>query len=298
MIYTNAFRYCHHQIPWVRHSYPSTQRNQGYMKRFFHATSITLASSAFLLSPAKAMAYKYLEPKQFATEQSSKILKTLGANDSLLKINARVSDQMTHIINSQMVQGMAKGSLSKDEWEKNYMRPDVLYIYRLGQSLVERAKKEKKEDRPYVMEMAEMFLGYGKHFERLKKYGLQENDKLVSPECDKHIAFLSQKTSIKEFYVSILTDMVPYVVFANYLLNSIESSDNNHWLEYAKKYGDLNNKYAKEKLGKIIQVANGILANKEIDDDKAEKLFVRGFSFEEWFIRHAFSTGFQILPKE
>jgi thiaminase len=266
------------------------------MSRFYHTTKIILISSLFLITPSNAIAYKYIEPKKFAIEQSAQILKTLGANDSLLKINARVSDQMTQIIKSQMVQGMVKGTLTKEEWEKKYMRPDVLYIYRLGKALAERAKREKKEDQPYIVEMAEMFLGYGKHFERLKKYGLLPNDKLMSRECDKHIALLSQKTSIHEFYISILTDMVPYVVFANYLLNSIEPSDNNPWIEYAKKYGDLNNKYAREKLSKMIQVANKILANHEIDSDKAERLFVEGFSFEEWFIRYAFSKGFQIVP--
>lgn len=294
MILTYATRYSHHSVSMIQHSYHGTHMT----RRFYHTTKIALASFALLLPPAKATAYKYIEPKKFATEQSAQILKTLGANDSLLEVNARVSDQMTHIIKSRMVQGMANGTLTKDEWEEKYMRPDVLYIYRLGQALAERAKNEKKEDQSHVMEMAEMFLGYGKHFERLKKYGLQANDKLVSPECDEHIALLSQKTSIHEFYISILTDMIPYVIFANYLLNSIEPADNNPWIEYAKKYGDLNNKYAREKLSKIIQVANGILANNEVTSDKAEKLFAEGFSFEEWFIRHAFSKGFQIVPTQ
>lgn len=242
------------------------------------------------------MAYKYVNPKDFSKEQSPQILKKLGANDSLLKINRLASDKMTNILESHMVQAMAKGTLTKDDWEKKYMRADALYIYKLGQELAERAKKETEKDRSNVMEFANMFLGYGKHFEKLKKYGLSANDKLDCQECDEHINILSRKTSIKEFYISILTDMIPYVVFANYLLNSIEPSDNNPWIEYANKYGDLNNKYAKEKLGKTIQIANEILANKEIEQGTAEKLFLEGFTFEEWFIKNAFSQGFRIIP--
>ncbi len=294
MISSCSFRYSHSSTQSLRHPYQNSQIKH----RFYHTTKIALVSFACLLPSTKVTAYQYIEPKKFATEQSPQILKTLGANDALLKINAKVSDQMTHIISSQMVQGMATGTLTKNEWEKKYMRPDVLYIYRLGQTLAARAKRETKDDQSYVMEMADMFLGYGKHFERLKKYGLQANDRLVSPECDEHIALLSQKTSIHEFYVSILTDMIPYVVFANYLLRSIEPSDHHPWIEYARKYGDLNNKYAKEKLGKIIQVANEILVKQKVSQDKAEQLFVEGFSFEEWFIRHAFSEGFKIVPAE
>jgi len=118
---------------------------------------------------------------------------------------------------------------------------------------------ETEKDRMHMMELAEMFLGYGKHFERLKKYGLSSADTLMSRECDEHIAFLSKETSINEFYVAILTDMIPYVVFSNYLLQSIGSSDNNPWEEYAIKYGDLNNHYAKDKLGKTIKIVNEIL---------------------------------------
>lgn len=301
MIPACAARFFYCGVRMIPHAYPVTYINHRYcysipmMRRFYRTTTVALASSAFLFSSATGMAYKCIEPKKFAVEQSEQILKALGANEPLLKLNARVSHHMTHIIQSSMVQGMATGTLSREEWEKKYMRPDALYIYRLGQALAERAQKEKEEDRFHIMGMAEMFLGYGKHFERLKKYGLQADDKLVSPECDNHIALLSQKTSIQEFYVSILTDMIPYVVFANYLMNSIEPSDNHPWIEYANKYGDLNNKYAKEKLGKMIQIANGILARDEIDHERAGKLFDEGFSFEEWFIRNAFSKGFQIV---
>lgn len=266
------------------------------MRRFYRTTSIALASSAFLFSPAGARAYQHIDPSHFVKEQSPKILSNLGANASMLKLNAQVNDQMTRLIQSHMVQGMAKGTLKKEEWETKYMKPDVLYIYQLGQSLRERAKKENEEDCERVMEMADMFLGYGKHFQRLKKYGLSSDDKLVSPRCDEHIALLSQKTSPQEFYVSILTDMIPYVVFANYLLHSIEPSDQNPWMEYARKYGDLNNKYAREKLGKMIQVANQILAKGELANERAEELFVEGFSFEEWFVQHAFKQGFHIEP--
>lgn len=269
------------------------KRTPHAFKRYYSVARVALTSTLMCL-PATATAYKSVEPRTFATEHSTHILKTLGANSTLLRINRKVSDQMTLILQSEMVQGMATGTLAREEWERKYMQPDVLYIHKLGLALAERAKLEKKEDQPYVMEMAEMFLGYGKHFERLKKYGLKPTDTLVSRECDDHIALLSQKTTTHEFYVSILTDMIPYVVFANYLLHSIDPSDNNPWIEYARKYGDLNNKYAREKLGKIIQVANRVLDDQDVNVERAEALFEEGFSFEEWSIRHSFTTGFQI----
>lgn len=240
------------------------------------------------------MTYRYIDPSTFSAEQSSKILRNLGASAPLLRVNMVASKKMTSIINSQMVQRMAKGTLSKEEWDRKYMRADALYIYNLGRALAMRAAKENEKDSLSLMEFAKMFLGYGKHFARLKKYGLSETDTLVSPECDQHIDFLSKNTSIHEFYFAILTDMIPYVVFSNYLLHSIGLIDDNPWKDYAKKYGDLNNKYAKENLGKTIQIANEILLSQKIDITTAEKLFQDGFSFEEWFIRKAFSEGFNI----
>lgn len=266
------------------------------MRLFRQSTRMTFASSICLLSPSEATAYHYVCPKEFVAHQSTKILSNLGANDSLLKVNKVAMDKMTEIIESPMVQGMAKGTLTKDEWERKYMRADALYIFKLGQRLSIRAQQEKEADRLHMTEIADMFLGYGRHFDRLKKYGLNASDTLVCQECDDHIDLLSERTSTKEFQVAILTDMIPYVLFANYLLNSIEPSDQNPWFDYAKKYGDLNSKYAREKLGKTIQIANGLLVNKEISEDTAEKLFLEGFSFEEWFIRNAFTKGFVIQP--
>ena len=264
--------------------------------RFCSNAKNAFASKARILPPTRAGTYRYIDPKAFAIEDSSKILQTLGANQSLLKINRVVSDKMVTIIDSQMVQGMAKGTLTREEWDKKYMKADALYIYQLGCSLAERAAKETEKDRTHMMELAEMFLGYGKHFERLKKYGLSSADMLMSRECDEHIAFLSKETSINEFYVAILTDMIPYVVFSNYLLQSIGSSDNNPWEEYARKYGDLNNHYAKDKLGKTIKIVNEILVKRKIDNNTAESIFQNGFTFEDWFIRNAFSDGFNIKP--
>lgn len=250
--------------------------------------------STISLLPTQTMAYKYIDPKVFVVEQAPKILRNLGASDSLLKINRVASQKMTEIIESQMVQRMAQGTLSKEEWDRKYMRADALYIYNLGLALAQRAKQEQEKDGQNVQEFAEMFLGYGKHFERLKKYGLSAKDRLLSSECDSHIDLLAKESSIQEFYFAILTDMIPYVVFANYLLHSIDPQGDNPWKEYAQKYGDLNNKYAKEKLGKTITIANEILMHRKIDLETAEKLFRHGFSFEEWFIRNAFSDGFTI----
>lgn len=262
--------------------------------RFFSTARIAITSSVCLFHPTQAVAYKYIDPIKFSEEQSTQILRNLGANESLLKVNRVSSGIMAKILNSEMVQGMAKGTLTKEEWDKKYMRADALYIYNLGKALDKRSKNESEQDSLNMMEFANMFLGYGKHFERLKKYELSSNDTLVSPECDEHISLLSEETSTKEFYIAILTDMIPYVVFANYLLNSIEPSDNNPWAEYAKKYGDLNNKYAKEKLGKTVKIANEILRNNEVDSTTAQRLFMKGFAFEEWFIKNAFSKGFNI----
>jgi thiaminase len=264
--------------------------------RFRSKTKIAAASTVCLWPLAQNAAYQYIDPQKFAIEESAKILRHLGANDSLIKVNRVVSDIMAAILESDMVQGMAKGTLTREEWDKKYMRADALYIYQLGCSLAERANIESENDNGLMRELAEMFLGYGRHFERLKKYGLSADDTLICPECDEHISYLTKKTSIDEFYLAILTDMIPYVVFSNYLLHSIGSSDNNSWQEYANKYGDLNNQYAKDKLGKTIQIANNILASRKIDSQTTEKIFQNGFAFEEWFIRNAFSEGFNIKP--
>lgn len=265
-----------------------------FLYRSISTARMAFASTMCLFPSTQAMAYRYIDPKVFAQEQSPNILRTLGANDTLLKVNRVASEKMAAIIESPMVQGMAKGTLSKEKWDEKYMKADALYIFNLGQALAIRAKNEKDKDSLHLSELAEMFLGYGKHFERLKKYGLSAQDTLISPECDQHIALLSKDTSTDEFYVAILTDMIPYVVFANYLLHSIGETDDNPWKEYAQKYGDLNNKYAKERLGKTIQIANDILLHQKIEISKAEQLFQDGFAFEEWFIRQAFSEGFTI----
>jgi thiaminase len=265
------------------------------VRYFCRSTRIALAASSLCLLPSTpAKAYQHIDPKKFSVEESPRILKKLGAHAPLLKVNKLVTDQMSRIIASPMVQGMARGTLTREEWDEKYMRADVLYIYKLGQELAERSKKEQEPDRSNVMEFAEMFMGYGKHFDRLKRYGLSPSDSLVSQECDDHIELLSRRTTMDEFYISILTDMLPYVVFSNYLLQSIEPADQNPWYEYAKKYGDLNNKYAKERLGKTVRIANEILATHKVSEPLAETLFIEGFSFEEWFIRQAFEQGFQI----
>ena len=132
--------------------------------------TIALVSTISIL-PTQAIAYTYINPRVFV-KQSPEILRNLGASDSLLKINRVASEKMTEILESQMVQGMAKGTLSKEEWDRKYMRADALYIYNLGRALAIRAANENEQDSVHVRDFAEMFLGYGKHFERLKKYGL------------------------------------------------------------------------------------------------------------------------------
>lgn len=263
-------------------------------RSMFSTARIAMVSTLCCLPSKSAMAYTYIDPRAFAKEQSAQILRDLGASETLVKVNEVVSEKMAALIDSDMVQGMAKGTLSKEVWDEKYMQPDALYIYNLGKALAIRAKSENDSHKANVNEFADMFLGYGKHFERLKKYGLSTTDILVSPECDQHIDLLAKHTSIDKFYVAILTDMIPYVVFANYLLHSIGEADNNQWLEYAKKYGDLNNKYAKERLGKIIQVASRLLSDEKITFKEASNLFEEGFAFEEWFIRNAFTKGFTI----
>lgn len=263
-----------------------------YATLFRPSIAVTLLTSTFsTLAPVKVAGYSAIDPEQFSYEQAGEILKTLGACEQLQKTYKVVRPIMANILASSMVQGMAKGTLTVEEWELKYMKADALYIYRLGSELTKRVENEADEDKALMGELAEMFLGYGKHIERLKKYGLTPSHQLMSPECDSHIDYLTKRSGRNEFYIAILTDMIPYVVFANYLLNSMEQRVKNPWLFYAVKYGDLDNRYAKERLGKTIIEVNKIFQNNEISQEKSEEIFKIGFSFEEWFIRHAFSEG-------
>ncbi len=141
---------------WAHYIHSRYYHRSSMNCRFYRVTRIALASFAALLPPKGALTYEVMEPKKFATEQSKQILKTLGANDFLLDLYGGVSTHMREILLSTMVQGMLNNTLTREEWEKKYMRPDALYIYRLGQTLAERAVSEKEEDRPYVTEMADM----------------------------------------------------------------------------------------------------------------------------------------------
>lgn len=268
-----------------------------FVSRSLSTARVAFASSMCLLPSTQAFAYKHIDPKAFVHTEMPQILRRLGASSTLLKVNEVATQHMIDIIASEMVQRMAKGTLSKEEWDKKYMKADARYISDLGFALSKRVKNEAEAERAHLSDLADMFSGYGKHFERLKKYGLSPQDVLVSPECDQHIELLSKKTTLDECYVGLLTDMIPYVVFAKYLRDSIDENDDNDWKEYAEKYGNLDNKYAKEKLGKTIQIANEILLRQKVDIHTAENLFGEGFSFEEWFIRKAFSQeGFTIKP--
>ena len=171
-------------------------------------------------------------------QQPARILRQLGANDALIKVNRVASHKLADIMESPMVQGMAKGTLTREEWDRKYIEGGCIIHIQIRARASQKIKKRDRRRWRKCHGIADMFLGYGKHFERLKKYGLFRGRHISQSGVRCPYSFVDwQQTSIKEFYISILTDMIPYVVFANYLLDSIEPSDNNPWLEYARKYG-------------------------------------------------------------
>jgi thiaminase len=225
--------------------------------------------------------------KDFVNIEIVKLFKQAGANDKIIALWRSQSKNIEKILSSKMVQGMKKNTLTRQQFDEVYMKPDVIYIYNLGVALKKRALKEDKiNDRNNIMMLAEMYLGYQTKYHRFKKYGLNIKDRLDDKICMKHIELLAEKTTIEEYYISILTDMMPYVCFANYLYNIIDTDDN-IWMAYAKKYGTLESEYVAEKLSKSFAIVNNILDVEAISLERAEKLFKEGMYFERYFIDKA-----------
>lgn len=153
--------------------------------------------------------------------------------------------------------------------------------------MAQRATTEKNpQDGKNIMMLANMFLGYQNKHHRFDKYNLNITDKLNNPECDLHIHRLAKETNINEYYIAILTDMMPYVCFANYLYHNIKDQ-NNIWNEYAKKYGASDSSYVQDKLANSFRLANHVLDKKLISPEKAKSLFREGMKFESYFIEEA-----------
>jgi|GEM_PF-4841786 len=231
---------------------------------------------------------------RFIRHDSVQLFKALGAGGRLTDLWVRHSDITHKILSSEMVQGMRDNSLTREKFDNLYMKPDVLYIYNLGVALKERSAKLEKRTKSNISMIADMFMGYETEHNRFAKYNLKFTDILNDQRCIEHTNFLSKNTSIHEYYVAILTDMMPYVAFANYLFNSIDTDDN-IWMAYAKKYGSIDGQYASQKLRKSIELANHVLNRNMISDERAAELFYKGLDFERYFIEEAMKGN--LLPK-
>lgn len=237
-------------------------------------------------SNAKANDYE-----NFVKQDCVVLFKEVGAGDKIINLWKNQAKNMTKILSSNMVQGMKNNTLTREKFDELYMKPDVIYIYNLGLALEKRAVKEPNEsDRENIMLVANMFLGYQNKHNRFEKYGLNLNDKLDDKICDNHIDLLANKTNIHEYYVAVLTDMMPYVCFANYLYRSIDTDDN-IWMDYAKKYGTKDSEYASQKLAKSLKLANYVVDNSLISDKRAKELFEEGIGFEAYFIEEAMKSA-------
>ena len=223
----------------------------------------------------------------FINTEAVELFRKVGADDTIISLWKEQSKNLEKILSSKMVQGMRKNTLTRQQFDELYMKPDVIYIYNLGVELKKRAMLEKNiNDKNNIMMLAEMYLGYQTKYHRFKKYGLNIKDKLVDEVCIKHIDLLSKKTNINEYYIAILTDMMPYVCFANYLYNIIDTDDN-IWMAYAKKYGTLESEYVSEKLAQSFAIVNKIFDSNLVSHEKASKLFKEGMYFERYFIEEA-----------
>lgn len=239
----------------------------------------------------------------FINYEIVKLFKKAGANDKIISLWKEQSKEIEKILSSKMVQGMKKNTLTRQQFDELYMKPDVIYIYNLGLELKKRSLKEKNmKNKNNIMMLAEMYLGYQTKYRRFKKYGLNIKDTLEDKTCNKHIELLTKNTNINEYYIAILTDMMPYVCFANYLYNIIDTDDN-IWMAYAKKYGTLESEYVSEKLSKSFKIVNKILDNNDVSIQKASELFSEGMYFERYFIEKAMKGELvkkikKYIPKE
>ena len=223
----------------------------------------------------------------FVEKDSVEFFKKIGANDKIISLWLEQKDNISQILQSTMVQGMKNGSLVKQDFDNLYMKPDVIYIYNLGVLLKRRAEMENNvDDKNNLSMIADMFMSYENEQHCFEKYNLDKNDILDDEVCKTHTDLFANKLSINEYYVAILTDMMPYVCFSYYLNKNIMSSDN-IWKEYAQKYGTENCDYVSNKLSKSIQIANKVLDDGLVSHERAGQLFADGIEFEKYFIIEA-----------
>jgi thiaminase len=237
--------------------------------------------------PMNLFANNIEHEKLFATENYSSLFQSLEANDAIIKLWRSQFKYMKSILSSKMVQGMKKSTLTQKDFDELYMKPDVIYIYRLGVETQKRAEKmENLEYKLLVNELADMFLGYQTKHNRFEKYNLNLTDILDDKIVNHHLDLISNKLTDGELIITLLTDMMPYVCFANYLYHNIVDQ-NNIWFNYAKKYGTFDSEYAQNKLKKTIKIANQIIDSNVVDIIRASELFEEGMYFEEYFIKNA-----------
>ena len=225
--------------------------------------------------------------ENFIQNDAVSLFKEAGAGEKVILLWLSQAENMKHIMSSTMVQGMKAGTLTQKQFDDLYMKPDVLYIYNLGVALEKRANLEtNNDDKQNIKMIAEMFMSYENEFHYFKKNGLKYSDKLDDDVCKKHADLFANKLTTSEYYVAILTDMMPYVCFSNYLYKNISLNDN-IWFEYAEKYGTKNCDYVANKLSKSFKIANKVLDEGLVSIDKAKELFEDGFNFERYFIEKA-----------
>jgi thiaminase len=241
--------------------------------------------SAILMQQFSSTSNANINYDDFIKKDCSTLFKKVGASDKIIYLWNGQASNMKKILSSKMVQGMKNNTLTRKQFDDLYMKPDVIYIYNLGLALEKRANQtQNAKDKENIMMLANMFLGYQNKHHRFEKYNLNLDDKLEDKICNQHIDLLANKTNIDEYYISILTDMMPYVCFANYLYNTIDTDDN-IWMAYAKKYGTYDSEYVSSKLAKSIELANTSVD--KIPDIKAQELFQEGMNFESYFIEEA-----------
>lgn len=236
-------------------------------------------------SNAKANDYE-----NFVKQDCVVLFKEVGAGDKIMDLWKNQAKNMEKILASKMVQGMKNNTLTREKFDELYMKPDVIYIYNLGLALEKRAAKEPNEsDRENIMMFVNTLLGFQSKF---AQYQLSITDQLKDEKCTKHIDFVANKTTLNELYISIITDMMPYVCFANYLHNTI-TSDDNIWMKYAKNFVEKNGTYpsVSPKLTKYFKIANDVMDKKLISNAKAEELFAEGIGFEAYFIEEAMKSA-------
>ena len=250
----------------------------------------SIALSGALMSFSSGVNAKVDDYEKFITKDCAALFKEAGAGDKIIDAWNSQSKNMTKILSSEMVQGMKNGTLTRKKFDELYMRPDVFYLYKLGLAIEERAAREPSEDdKKNIMMFATTLLGFK---EKLPKYNLNAESILMDQKCNHHIHFVTHKTTINELYISIITDMMPYVCFADYLHHTMEG-EKNEWRGYVKNFVEKNGTYPSfsPKLTTYFKIVNNILDKGVVSSEDSKKLFAEGVGFEAYFIEEAMKGG-------